>query len=1020
MKCCRCINGNCSTCSCKSKGQKCINCTAADNGSCENQVGRGGVTSEGSTSPIPHILNPMTPSIQDITAYNSNINGNQTLRFQWGVHDDVSFMRELDLAYNKIVFWRRNLFLLPTGKAGKRYIDETTRLLNAYVTDSPLGKVAFKAIMIMPNLLLQKPSKKSKSKDHLMALERRLELWHKGEICELLHECGIIQKRLKSFGKKDIGQLSRDFSKLMQKGNVNGALKLLTNHMKGGILPLNDETLQLLKQKHPPPIVADDTLLAGPIQKIHPVIFDEIDADRVKTAANQTRGGSGPSGMDADGWKRILTSNSFGTHGSDLRKAIADVCKKLCTIESENKHLEAFTACRLIPLDKNPGLRPIGVGEVLRRIIGKVVMSVVKKDVVMSAGSLQLCAGQVAGIDAAIHAMREINDADDTEAVLLVDASNAFNSLNRHAFLHNISIICPQISIYVNNCYKIPPRLFIIGGEEIISQEGTTQGDPTAMAIYALGIMPLLTQLINTMEEQKYDIKIVAYADDITGAGKLDELQNWWSALNIYGPKFGYNPQGQKSWLIVKQAHEQKAQTIFKDTEIQITVTGQRHLGAVIGSDNYRQEYVEELVKDWVSQLEILSEVANTEPQAAYSAFLSGFRHKVTYFMRTIPDIGAYLQPLEDAMRTIFIPAIMDGHICSDNERLLFSLPPKLGGLGLTIFSDISDIEYANSKLLTAGLTDLIVVQNQTYDIDENELREIKKNIALSRTAHNNIQLEKARSQMEDIKLRLNDANQETGSSNWLTSLPLSDEHYNLNKQQFWDAVRLRYGLTLSKMPENCVCGKRYDVQHALSCKKGGFVSLRHNRLRDLFASLLDEVCRDVQTEPSLQPLTGEHFDRRTANQSDEARLDISARGFWQTGQRAFFDVRVFDSNAQRYGCTDLDKCYKQNETEKKNKYNERVLQIEHGTFTPLVFSVTGGMGKEAHLFVKRLAEMLAEKKNIKYSHAVSWLKTKTSFSLLKSVILCIRGTRSRKENKPQADEIESSEVARQSSLFNL
>ena len=83
----------------------------------------------------------------------------------------------------------------------------------------------------------------------------------------------------------------------------------------------------------------------------------------VLRAASITKGGSGSSGLDADGWRRILTSNSFGTASSDLRKSVVDFIKKLSKkINSENKSLEAFIACRLIPLNKNPGLRPIGLG----------------------------------------------------------------------------------------------------------------------------------------------------------------------------------------------------------------------------------------------------------------------------------------------------------------------------------------------------------------------------------------------------------------------------------------------------------------------------------------------------------------------------------------------------------------------------------------------------------------------------------------------------------------------------------
>ena len=78
------------------------------------------------------------------------------------------------------------------------------------------------------------------------------------------------------------------------------------------------------------------------------------------------------------------------------------------------------------------------------------------------------------------------------------------------------------------------------------------------------------------------------------------------------------------------------------------------------------------------------------------------------------------------------------------------------------------------------------------------------------------------------------------------------------------------------------------------TCKKGGFITLCHNRLRNITASLLKEVRHDVRIEPTLQKLTSEQFEQRAANTSDETRLDVSPRGFWEAGQIAFsFDMRV-------------------------------------------------------------------------------------------------------------------------------
>ena len=149
---------------------------------------------------------------------------------------------------------------------------------------------------------------------------------------------------------------------------------------------------------------------------------------------------------------------------------------------------------------------------------------------------MQLCAGQRAGCEAAIHALSSIFSEDDCDAILLVDADNTFNRINRNIMLHNIRIICPIIATYVINSYSREARLFISEGEEIT----------TAMTIYALGSLPLLS--ITTTDNTKHP----AYADDISCVGKLRNMLTWWNKLNTFGPKLGYFPKANKSWLIVK------------------------------------------------------------------------------------------------------------------------------------------------------------------------------------------------------------------------------------------------------------------------------------------------------------------------------------------------------------------------------------------------------------------------------------------------------------------------------------
>ena len=130
------------------------------------------------------------------------------------------------------------------------------------------------------------------------------------------------------------------------------------------------------------------------------------------------------------------------------------------------------------------------------------------------------------------------------------------------------------------------------------------------------------------------------------------------------------------------------------------------------------------------------------------------------------------------------------------------------------------------------------------------------------------------------------------------------------------------------------------------------------------------------------------------ANRSLDARLDVHARGFWERQRSAFFDIRVCHPNAESYRDPTPVQIYRIHENEKKRMYNNRVTYIEQGTFTPLVFTTTGGMGEECLRYHCRSAELLAEKKGETYSRTMRWLRAKISFSILRSALLCIRGSR--------------------------
>ena len=334
---------------------------------------------------------------------------------------------------------------------------ELTRLFTAYAEGSSLESAALTAAFLLPMLVLQKPHARSKSKDHTVHLQRRMSLWLDGSFSILMEEGRTIQQHLtplhRSSRKDDT--LARSFSNLMMEGKVKAAIRLLSEVNSSKPLSLDDHpypdnpssgsVLDHLCKKHPDPTPIDPTtvLLTETPQSDHDphfILFDKIDGSLIQRVALKTYGGAGPSGLDSAAWRRLCIS--FKTCSSDLCNSLAALTRRICSNYVDPMGLSAFVACRLIALDKCPGVRPIGIGETCRRIIGKAVLSVVSPDILDVAGSLQLCAGQEGGCETAVHAIRQIFHSDDCEAVLLVDATNAFNSLNRQAALRNILHLC--------------------------------------------------------------------------------------------------------------------------------------------------------------------------------------------------------------------------------------------------------------------------------------------------------------------------------------------------------------------------------------------------------------------------------------------------------------------------------------------------------------------------------------------------------------------------------------------------
>ena len=284
------------------------------------------------------------------------------------------------------------------------------------------------------------------------------------------------------------------------------------------------------------------------------------------------------------------------------------------------------------------------------------------------------------------------------------------------------------------------------------------------------------------------------------------------------------------------------------NTGVNVTTDGRPYLGAALGTQEYIASQVESKVSEWTANLQCLANIAESQPHAAFSALTHGLMNKWTYLSRTIPGNGPLLTPLDYALFSVLLPALTGRPPPSELERKLYALPARLGGggggggggLGISMPSITATQELHSSQLVTSTLCEHILSQDPEYGYEViSKQLEAKTQVRQENHVRNTTEAEELRDLLSDPLRRAVDLAKEKGSSTWLTALPLAEHGFALHKMAFHDALALRYGWTPSEMPSMCVCGGKFTVEHALSCAKDGFPSIRHNEIRDLTATLL-------------------------------------------------------------------------------------------------------------------------------------------------------------------------------------
>ena len=836
-------------------------------------------------------------------------------------------------------------------------------------------------------LILQKDKNIVKSADIRRLLKRRMQMWKDDLLEELIQEAELCDKKMpKSVSKMSEEKAIKVFSGMILQGKIRQALRFITDRSEtGGILSPDDDagkgkTVQeILQSKHPEQKAPDPEAFLACDEL--PVLIDiDVTGEHVLKTAPRLSGGAGVSALDATQWHNLLLKH--GGASEKLRESIAALTRRLANTIVDWDDIRAMKASKLIALDKCPGVRPIGIGDVAARLCAKVMLFITGDDVQSECLADQICSGLKSGIEGSIHAFRNLfnNHAQDGWGMLLMDAANAFNSISRSVVIWNSRVLWFRCSRFIFNSYRGFAILFIAASKvSLLSKEGVTQGDPLAMPAYGVGSLPLARKLKNP-EKWKQNW----YADDSSCIAVFDLLIEWLKLLILEGPKYGYFPEPEKSYLVVHPDFVDIAKEKFADFKMNI-VTSHRFLGGFIGNDDDVSSWISKKVDVWVNSIQKLATVAQHEPQAAFVAFTKSLQCEWTFIQRVIIDMQHHFSPLRLAIQESFLPSLFGSQVDALEAEIMCT-PSRNGGIGVLDPVKTALPQFVTSREATSYLSE-VICKGSNFDLNAHDSQ---RQFAFSKKVEyeklSKIESAAILDSFPEPRKKCIQRKLEFQCSGWLSVIPVEGNHFDMSPNEFRDALALRYGRTPIDLPTHCDAdGEVFSVNHALNCAKGGLVYGRHNELRDLNCSLLELAgLKQVISEPII-----------LETNDKQLRADWGARGFWEPQKQALFDCCIINAESASLQHTPLQSIFNTRKNKKLSTYSQ-AAKARRASFTPILATCDAVFDQDAELYIKRLSVILSKKWKSSYAKTVGFIRARLQICILRSVSLCLRGCRTK------------------------
>ena len=876
-------------------------------------------------------------------------------------------------------------------------------------------------LVAMPASEHYKLRRKKRNKAQAQFTKSRLDLWKEGEESYLPLINALLNSTPQQRQQKSPSNSSnkRRCSKLAREdGQFSKALQTLRSH---GVADSGPETTSILQGKHPP---------GGPIQArlVRPEECLEVNAATVMVMLQSFPKGTacGRSGQRASHLMECAASGIGVPQFLESLTAVVNIC---LSGQAPLGLAHIISSAPLTPLlKKDNSIRPIAVGEILRRLVSKCCMHAVRQEAATYLAPLQMGVGISNGVEGILHALNYVikkHDLPPDTVLLLVDFENAFNKVDRQYVIDQAWEHFPQIAAWVQYTYGTAASLF--AGKDILkASAGIQQGDPLGPLLFALVLQLLLKKL------KELGVDLTSFLDDLTIVAPAAKARECLDILITEGPSYGLTVSLTKTvvwWprpvvgsTLQAPAGSQIGYDLFP-TIVRSSADGVKLLGGAVSlTDSFFEIVAAERVRKAIESIEIMMELDDPQLCLMLLRACEGMK-KLNYCWRTIdPRILRGLAAVMDnatinALRRI---CVADGPGFGDFQAMLASLPvTDCGGLGVSLASDISKFAYVASNLSSLAIqqtmfpslppaptevvsslldsfqadTSLDAVQSADLQnqvkLPHNKLQNYMAKLYYGKKRRDLLQHTYLTDMHEDLRNRTNAVLQsvlEPIASQWLFALPNAGLSQYMNSNEFRAAISIRLLIPLfaysfdcrAKGCKECVMDK--FGYHALSCRgAGNLCKARHDLVRD---ALFDISLQGNFNPVKDAPVQCMGLDTSTLRGHLYRPADLLIRG--NDFDRDCIDVTV-SSPISKDMCLPANfvagLSARQAEDGKFRKHLEACEQANYG-FYPFAMDVFGVVGPQSTDLIKRFCHSYQAAKGLSKSLAYLICLRRISFSV--------------------------------------